>query len=70
MNMTVFWDVAQCNLVEVCLRVLIVLMMETVSAAETSVKFYHTTRRNIPENSRLLEIQLVLDENRIYLHEV
>jgi hypothetical protein len=32
-----FWDV--------------VLMMEVASTSETSVNFYQTTRRNIPENS-------------------
>jgi hypothetical protein len=30
---------------------LIVLMMEAVSTSETSVNFYQTTRRNIPEDS-------------------
>jgi hypothetical protein len=28
-------------------------MMEVVSTSETSVNFYDTTRRNIPEDSRL-----------------
>jgi hypothetical protein len=28
-------------------------MMEAVSTSETSVNFYQTTRRNIPENSHL-----------------
>jgi hypothetical protein len=32
---------------------LIALMMEAVSTYETSVNLYHTTRRNIPENSHL-----------------
>jgi hypothetical protein len=31
----------------------IVLMMEAVSTYETSVNFYQTTRRNIPEDSHL-----------------
>jgi hypothetical protein len=31
----------------------IALMMEAVSASETSVNFYQTTRHNIQENSRL-----------------
>jgi hypothetical protein len=39
MKMTVFSDVA--------------LMMEAVSISETSVNFYETTRRNIPEDSHL-----------------
>jgi hypothetical protein len=29
------------------------LMMEAVSISETSVNFYETARRNIPENSHL-----------------
>jgi hypothetical protein len=32
---------------------LIALMMEAVSISETSVNFYQTTRRNIPEDSHL-----------------
>jgi hypothetical protein len=32
---------------------LIALMMEAESTSETSVNFYHTTRRNIPEDSHL-----------------
>jgi hypothetical protein len=32
---------------------LIALMMEAVSASETSVNFYQTTRRNNPEDSHL-----------------
>jgi hypothetical protein len=31
----------------------IALMMETASSFETSVNFYQTTRRNIPEDSHL-----------------
>jgi hypothetical protein len=34
--------------------ILIALMMEEVSTSETSVNFYETTRRNIPEGCRLL----------------
>jgi hypothetical protein len=37
--MTAFWDIA--------------LMMEAVSTSETSVNFYETTRRNIPEGCHL-----------------
>jgi hypothetical protein len=44
-KMTVFWDAAPCSLV---------LKMEAVSTSERSINFYHTTRRNIPENSRPL----------------
>jgi hypothetical protein len=32
------------------------LMMETVSTSETSVNFYQTARRNIPEDSHLLTV--------------
>jgi hypothetical protein len=32
---------------------MIALMMEAVSTSEMSVNFYQTTRRNIPEDSRL-----------------
>jgi hypothetical protein len=55
MMMTVFLDVAQCSLVEVyrsfrgaC------LMMEAANTSETSVNFYHNTRRNISDGSQLL----------------
>jgi hypothetical protein len=41
-KMTVFWDVALCG----------ILVMEAVSTSETSVTFYETTRRNIPEDVR------------------
>jgi hypothetical protein len=47
--MTFFWDVAPCSLVDT----LIALMMEAVSISETSVNFYQTIRRNIPEDSCL-----------------
>jgi hypothetical protein len=43
MNMTVCWD----------LRWVIDMMKEAVDASETSVNFYQTTRRNIPEDNRL-----------------
>jgi hypothetical protein len=64
--MTVFWDIAPCCLVEVYRRFrgayclhhqgdesLITLMLEAVSTFETSVNFYQTSRRNIPEDSHL-----------------
>jgi hypothetical protein len=62
--MTVFWDVAPCGLVEGYRRFVgayclhhqddeYSLMMEAVSTSETSVNFYQTTRRNIPEDSRV-----------------
>jgi hypothetical protein len=37
----------------VLLKLLNALMIEAVSTSETSVNFYQTTRRNIPENSHL-----------------
>jgi hypothetical protein len=33
---------------------IVTLMMEAASTSETSVNFYQTTRRNIPEDSHLL----------------
>jgi hypothetical protein len=60
MKMTVFWDVAKNSLVEVYRRFRGVcclhhrgnaIMMEAASPSETSVNFYQTTRRNIPEES-------------------
>jgi hypothetical protein len=61
--MTVFWDVASCCLVEIYRRFrgvaasiigVIALIMEAASTSETSVNFYQTTRRYIPEDSQLL----------------
>jgi hypothetical protein len=49
--MTVFWDVSSCSLVET--DRIIVLIMEAVGTSETSVNFLHTTRCNVPEDSRL-----------------
>jgi hypothetical protein len=60
--MAVFWVVATCRLVEVyrlseALAVpvmrMIVLMMEAISTSETSMNFYNTTWRSVPEHSRL-----------------
>jgi hypothetical protein len=57
--MTVFWDFATYCLVEiddvpeVLTFSIIVLMIEAVSTSETSVNFYQTTWRNIPEDSHL-----------------
>jgi hypothetical protein len=47
--MTALWDIAPCSLVEVD------LMMEAVITSETSVNFYETTRRNIPQDCHLHE---------------
>jgi hypothetical protein len=46
MKMTIFSDVALYSLVGIA------LMMEGASASETSVNFYETTLRNIPEEKR------------------
>jgi hypothetical protein len=67
MMMTVFWDVAPCCFAEVYRRFrgpcclhhqgdesgVIALMMVAASTSETSVNFYQTTRRNIPQDSNL-----------------
>jgi hypothetical protein len=52
MKMTAFWDIEPCSLVEVDRR-FIALTMEAVNTSETSVNFYETTRRNIPEGYHL-----------------
>jgi hypothetical protein len=55
--MIVFSDVAPCSLEEtgrrfrVLITAIIRVIMEAVSTSETSVNFYRTTRRNIPEDS-------------------
>jgi hypothetical protein len=38
---------------EILAAFIIVLMIEAASTSETSVNFYHTTRRNNPEDSHL-----------------
>jgi hypothetical protein len=57
-KMTVFWDVVHCSVVEIVrasevltASIIRELMMEAVSVSETSVSFYETARRNIPEDS-------------------
>jgi hypothetical protein len=52
MKFRIFWDVAPCSHVEVDRRY-IALMMEAVRTSETSVNFNETTRRYIPEDSKL-----------------
>jgi hypothetical protein len=61
--MTVFWDGAPCGLVEVyrrfrgaCCSIIRATDYpddEAASTSETSVNFYQTTRRYIPEDSHL-----------------
>jgi hypothetical protein len=41
------------------IRAMIVLMIEAVSTSETSLNFYHTTRRNNAENSSLNTVMFV-----------
>jgi hypothetical protein len=58
MKMTAFYDVEPCSLVEVDRHFrgyycLIALMMEAVSTSETSVNFYETTWRDIPEGCHI-----------------
>jgi hypothetical protein len=50
---TVFYDVSPCSIVDIYqrLRGKISMMTEAPSTSETSVNFYHTTRRNILEES-------------------
>jgi hypothetical protein len=48
MKMTVFWDVASCR------RRVIALMMVAISTYKTSVNFYETAWRNIPEDNHIL----------------
>jgi hypothetical protein len=47
-KMTVFWDVVPYSLV-------VTLMIEAVSTSKTSVNFYQTTQRIIPEDSHLIQ---------------
>jgi hypothetical protein len=59
--MTVFWDVATCNLVGVyscsngscIIRAITYRPDDGGGTPETSVNVYQTTRRNIPEDSHL-----------------
>jgi hypothetical protein len=54
-KMTVFWDVAPLTDVPEVLTtsIVIALMMEAVSTSKTSVNFYETTWRKMPEESHL-----------------
>jgi hypothetical protein len=58
--MAVFWVVAPCRLVEVSVTAVLAAAIsrarEAVSTSDTSVNFYQTTRRNIPEDSLLNEV--------------
>jgi hypothetical protein len=62
LNMAAFCDIAPCSLVEVerrfrdsyCLHHHGSLMMEAVSTSETSVYFYETAQRYIPEGYRFI----------------
>jgi hypothetical protein len=61
MNMTVFWDAAPCNLVDIDVSELytasiirtITLMIEAIKTSETYDNFYETISRNITEDSHL-----------------
>jgi UDP-N-acetylmuramyl pentapeptide phosphotransferase/UDP-N-acetylglucosamine-1-phosphate transferase len=57
MKVTVFCDVAPCSLGQTHRRFrdayFIALILKSVSTSETSVNFYETTRRNIPEDTHL-----------------
>jgi hypothetical protein len=68
MKITVSWDAAPCCLGgDYCLHYPGDQMMEAVSTPETSVNFYQTTRRNIPEDSHL-EIGCRSSENPLLLY--
>jgi hypothetical protein len=54
--MSVFWDAVPCSLVK--LTDLIALKMKAARTSETSVNFYQTTRRNIPEDSHLQSLYI------------
>jgi hypothetical protein len=60
MKMAVFWDAAQCHLIEIYRRFSvfaawsIALMKETVCNSETSTSFHQTTWRNIPEDNIIM----------------
>jgi hypothetical protein len=68
MKMTVFWDIVLCSLIEInlCYEML-ALMMQAVSTSETSVNFYQTTWRNIPEDSHLLAKIMFLCYMKIFI---
>jgi hypothetical protein len=56
--MTIFWDVA-----------ITALMMDALSTSETSVNFYQTTRRNIPEEGTFI-LATLTTRNIIYITHV
>jgi hypothetical protein len=49
MKMTAFCDIAQYNSIEVDRRFREIALIEAIRISKTSVKFYETSRRNIPE---------------------
>jgi hypothetical protein len=59
MKMTVFWDDAQCSLVET-------EMMKAVCTSKMSINFYKTTWCNIKEDSHLLCAKVL--KHRVTLH--
>jgi hypothetical protein len=44
----------------------LILMMEAVSTSETSVNFYETTLRNIPEGGQLPYSQLIIQVTHLW----
>jgi hypothetical protein len=63
LKMTVFFDVALCNLVEIDYRsevlaasIIIAMMLESVCTSETSVSSYQITRRNVTEDIFILDV--------------
>jgi hypothetical protein len=53
MNMTAFWDIAPCSLVEVGDVSEVLLLDDGGRTFETSAYFYRAKRRNIPEGCHL-----------------
>jgi hypothetical protein len=64
MKMDVFWVVAPCSMVEVNRRFrgtaasIIRTLTTEASTSETSVHFYHSTRRNNPEDSHIQAMEV------------
>jgi hypothetical protein len=63
-KMSVFWDVTPCSLVETNRRFTCAYCLhrpgdKAVRTSETSVSFYQTSRRNIPEDRHLTSFRFV-----------
>jgi hypothetical protein len=67
MKMALFWDVSLCDLLDIHVCV-IALMMEAVSSSETSVIIYQIARPNIPEDIHLHTCRSESVTSHIHLH--